>query len=191
METKDAIKRLLADVEAKLGRQLRSPSDFSEFIMRLEREGNCGTMSMSTLKRMWGYVQGYKTVRANTLSVLARFIGFHDWQDYMKMLDDTESSEWHVQPALPLSDLTEGDRVELRWHPCRRVVVRYLGCGEFVVEDSDKAKLHVGDRFTCGGIVCGERLVLTQVMRGTDALGTYVCGKSGGVRAKVLPPSPS
>ena len=33
-------------------------------------------LSVSTLKRLWGYVDGYASVRPSTLDILARFTGF-------------------------------------------------------------------------------------------------------------------
>ena len=49
------------------------------------------TVSTSTLKRIWGYVDGYASIRTVTLDVLARFVGFPDWETFVTDYCETES----------------------------------------------------------------------------------------------------
>jgi hypothetical protein len=87
-----------------------------------------------------------------------------------------------------MSTLAIGDRVEVTWSPGRRIVAQNLGQGRLRVVECLRSKLAVGTTFTCAGIVNGERLTLTQVETpGTEQVLTYVCGKRGGIIAKVLP----
>ena len=48
-------------------------------------------LSVSTLKRLWGYVEGYASVRPSTLDILARFVGFPDWETFVSDYCEVES----------------------------------------------------------------------------------------------------
>jgi hypothetical protein len=77
----ELIARLRQAVERKAGRQIRTPKDFdylSEVIF-----SECHTMvSVSSLKRIWGYVQTDSSPRPSTLDPLTRYVGFADWEDF-------------------------------------------------------------------------------------------------------------
>ena len=48
-------------------------------------------LSASTLKRLWGYVDGYASERPSTLDILARFTGFPDWETFVSDYCEVES----------------------------------------------------------------------------------------------------
>lgn len=181
-EELDALKRA---VEDRFGQVLSTPHDFANLSGQLIEAGN--PLAVSTLKRQWGYVDGYNTVRPSTLNALARYVGCRDWQEFCDTLTDDDSSDFVMGDVVAMNTLAVGDRVEVRWKPGRRIVVQYLGQGRMRVVESERSKLKVGDTFSCAGMVNGERLVLTQVERvGSDQAQTYVCGKHGGIIARRL-----
>ncbi len=68
-------------VEKTVGLPLRTPGDFEMLIGDIhQRTGSL--LSLSTVKRFWGYVdkgrEGYRA-RQTTLDILSQFVGFHDW----------------------------------------------------------------------------------------------------------------
>jgi len=180
----DALKRA---VEENFGQAISAPTDFSR--LRDELTATLGeSLSMSTLKRVWGYVMGYATVRENTLNTLARYVGCRDWKEFCETLEQPDVSSFPTSDAIAMSTLAIGDRVEVTWSPGRRIVAQNLGQGRLRVVECLRSKLAVGTTFTCAGMVNGERLTLTQVETpGTEQVLTYVCGKRGGIIAKVLP----
>ena len=184
--TDKAVARLLEDVKRRYGHEVTGPHDFNELsddIAAITHE----RLSVSTLKRLWGYVEGYDTVRLATLGTLARYVGCRDWTDFCDTFNADDGSEWSTEPVIPISTLRPGDRVEITWQPGRRMVVLYLDQGRFRVVERERCKLAVGDSFSCAGMVCGERLVLTQVEHaGNDQVLTYVCGKKDGIQARKL-----
>ena len=183
-EQSDALKRA---VEDRYGQSLGSPTDFARFCDHLN--SSLGeSLSLSTVKRLWGYVTGYSTVRTSTLNVLSRYVGCRDWRDFCETLTDSDVSSFPMGDVVAMSTLAVGDCVEVTWSPGRRIVVQYIGQGRMRVIESLRSRLTVGSTFSCSGIVSGERLVLTQVeMTGVERAQTYVCGKRGGVTARVLP----
>lgn len=74
--------RLLAEVEQRMGKKLRTPGDFDEMLLRM-RMTTGDSLSLSTIKRVWGYVRSNSNTRLHTLSVLARFAGYEDWDDFL------------------------------------------------------------------------------------------------------------
>lgn len=173
-------------VEDRYGQSINSPTDFAGLCDQLAFALG-ESLSISTVKRVWGYVSGYSSVRLSTLNVLARYVGCRDWREFCDTLSSTDVSGFPTGDVVALSSLGVGDLVEVTWSPGRRIVVQNLGQGRMRVTESQRSKLAVGTTFSCTGFVNGEQLVFTQVERaGTDHSQTYVCGKRGGITARVL-----
>ena len=171
----------------QFGQSMSSPADFARLCDELTVELG-ESLSMSTLKRVWGYVKGYATVRVSTLNTLARYVGCRDWKEFCESLSDPDVSSFQLGDVVAISTLTVGDCVEVTWSPGRRIVAQYLGQGRMRVVENERSKLTEGTTFTCAGIVNGERLTLTQVeTKGSEQSLAYICGKRGGVTACVLP----
>jgi len=92
------VERLKAAVELKCGRKILTPKDFyflSTYIVEQQHE----TVSVSTLKRLWGYIQTSSVPRRSTLNVLSRLLGFPDWDTFclnaqnLGQLDSPTSSQ--------------------------------------------------------------------------------------------------
>lgn len=185
--TRENIEALKRAVEDQYGQSLCSPTDFNGLCDQL-RHTLGESLSMSTVKRVWGYVTGYATVRLSTLNTLSRYVGCHDWQEFCETLDQPDVSSFPSGDVIALSTLKVGDNIEVTWSPGRRIVVQYMGQGRMRVTESLRSKLTVGSTFSCVGMVNGERLTLTQVeIPGTDKALTYVCGRAGGIKARVIP----
>ena len=81
--TDNAVIELLRKaVEQKAGRNMRTPKDF-DFLSHCIFEDCHQMVSSSTLKRIWGYVQSDSTPRSSSLTPLAQYIGYTDWEDYV------------------------------------------------------------------------------------------------------------
>ena len=64
-------------MENSIPRKIKTPTDFT-YLSGIIYERCRETISESTLKRIWGYIDGYDTVRFHTLSILARFVGYNE-----------------------------------------------------------------------------------------------------------------
>ena len=58
-------------VEESVSRKMKTPADF-QFLTGVIQERCRETLGVTTLKRIWGYIDGYDTLRFSTLSLLAR-----------------------------------------------------------------------------------------------------------------------
>lgn len=70
--TTPEIEELKSLVEQKYGKILATTTDFEEFSLYLEKKAS-GTISPSTLKRLYGYVSDNHKPRMVTLDVLSQY----------------------------------------------------------------------------------------------------------------------
>lgn len=182
------IKLLLADVEARLGRGMLSPKDFEHLHGVIENELN-ERVSVSTLKRLWGYSKYLSSPSVSILSTLCRLVGYRDWEDYKARRESgskAPSAEVLSDKITVTTDLAPGDRVRLTWEPQRVCDVVYHGDNEFEVVSSINTGIKTGDWFYCSLIVSGEPLWLSNLRQYGKAPIAYVCGKQGGVQFELM-----
>lgn len=140
-------------------------------------------LSVSTLKRLWGYVDGYASVRPSTLDILARFVGFPDWETFVSdycEVESVQSSHRVVGESLFAKDLSVGDNVEIRWNPNRRLLLNYLGDNMFKITESENAKLKAGGRFLCQCFILNQPLFV-DVLDNEGLTAVFVMGNKGGL----------
>lgn len=179
----EQVQCLCKAIEDTMGRRMQSPKDFEllrdSIYQRLRL-----LVSSSTLKRIWGYLDSQSAPRSSTLNVLARFIGYADYDAFCQASDDG------LLPSNPVvgrhinvqQSLVENDEVTLTWAPGRVCHVRYLGNLQFQVVQSQNTRLQPGDYFQCSLIVEGEPLYLSNLLQNGRMATNYVCGKRGGIR---------
>ena len=175
--------RLKKEIETALGRELRTPKDF-EYLRECIYSRLQIMISRTTLMRIWGYLDEKVIPRESTLSILAQFLGYRNWEEYQQ--NSPSSEEEGSSPVLSrrlnvANDLALGDCLRLTWQPERVCDIRYLGEQRFIVTDSKKTRLKKGDTFECSLIVEGEPLYLDNLRQGTRPPIAYICGKKSGV----------
>ena len=155
---------LRMDVEQEVKRRICTPYDF-EFLAGVVWERLHENISPTTLKRLWGYIDGADTTRRTTLCLLAQFLGFADWETYEASLanrTDIESAAFEGE-GVHIDDLQKGDKVEVTWLPNRRCVFRYEGEAHFIVVEAENAKLHIGDSFDTACFLIGRPMYLDNL----------------------------
>ena len=86
------IERLKASAEQKVGRQMHTPKDF-DYLRDCIYEECHEMVSLSTLKRLWGYDRYEGTPRVSSLNPIARYVGFRDWDDFLHDQSDGDGQE--------------------------------------------------------------------------------------------------
>lgn len=188
MEKDVNIERLKADVEARLQRGMLSPKDFTYLNEVIVNELN-ERVSVSTLKRIWGYSSYNSKPSASILSSLCRLVGYRDWQDYVANRENTsrKPSETVMSDKIMVdTDLEVGAHLRLTWMPQRVCDIEYRGNNEFEVLSSVNTGIKPGDLFDCSLIVSGEPLWLSNLRQFGKAPVAYVCGKLDGIRFEIL-----
>ncbi len=177
--------QLCIDIERALGKELRTPKDFEILHERIYNRLHI-FISATTLKRVWGYLEDGVQSRQGTLDILARFIGFQDYEDY-----ETNASTYkHGLQSSPVmsrklnvdEELKTGDRLRITWHPERVCEVTYLGKLNFRVDNSKNTRIKKGDIFQCSLFIEGEPLYIDNLIQDNQPPVAYVCGKKSGIR---------
>lgn len=176
------IATLCLDIEDATKRKIRTPYDF-EFLsgaiwLRLHEH-----VSPTTLKRLWGYIGGIGRPRRTTLCIMAQFLGYTDWEDYVASLatrTEVESASFNGD-GIHIGDLQQGDRVEVTWLPNRRCVFRYEGDAHFTVLEAANAKLHAGDTFNAACFLLNKPMYIDNLVRGNNPPTSYVAGSRNGL----------
>lgn len=173
---------LRQDIEHEVKRKICTPYDF-EFLAGVIWERLHENISPTTLKRLWGYIDGADTTRRTTLCLLSQFLGYTDWEAYLHALaqrSEVESNAFEGD-GIRTEELTTGDRIEATWLPNRRCVFRYEGSLHFCVESAENSKLHAGDRFDAACFLIGQPMYLDNLLRGNNAPTSYVAGSRSGL----------
>ena len=180
-------KLLKQEVERILGRQLTEARGFeqlSHLLLLHTRE----RLSPTTLKRFWGYLKNEDVqTRPHTLDVLARFVGYKNYEDFGAQTDclDEVQSGIKAEERITSEGLRRGQRLRITWRPDRRIVVRHQGEGRFEIVEAENTKLSVGDTFRCHLMIQHEPLYLDEVMHQGMPPMVYVAGQKDGVVIEV------
>jgi hypothetical protein len=180
----DAIFLLKKEVENKMGFSLKAPTNFNALITRVMNETG-EMLSISTIKRLWGYVNQPSSPRLSTLSILSRFLRFRDFDDFClkKRIYTSVDSEFISLTSGEVKDLRIGDELMLEWKPDRFCRIRYEEEDQFKVVNAINCKLQKNDRFHASFVAVGHPLYATELMRGDECLNDYVAGKNSGLLA--------
>ena len=173
---------LKAAIEAKMGKRLSTPADFTDLVAAIERETG-EHVGITTVKRLWGYIGNDSRMREGTLSVFARFVGYADWTAFcvdVREQGGTDSS-FLTEKQVSASSLAVGDCVEFGWLPDRYCLVRHAGDGSFVVEKAVNCKLHVGDTFRAQLFCLGHPLYVADLVQTDGRHASYVAGERNGL----------
>ncbi len=68
---------LRKDIEQHIGQSLHTPSDFQLLLQQIWEQLHV-VLSLSTIKRLWGYIDSNNRPRLSTLKMLSQFLGYED-----------------------------------------------------------------------------------------------------------------
>ena len=175
---------LLTRVEELFGKRVSTPYDFEALSSSIF--GKTGKrLSISTLKRLWGYVTITNKPSNSTLNILCEYVGCKDYLTYCKDLqvDSSFASRFFSSDCLNTSELEEGKTVTVRWAPDRVVTMKYLGDQKFRVIEQCNSKLEVGDEFEISHIMLNFPLIIPRILRNGEYTASYVAGRQGGINS--------
>jgi len=175
--TKQNLRLLRLKVEEAAHRKMRTPSDFCLLSEKMhKRIGE--TLSVSTLKRIWGYVGGYNSPRLTTLNLLCRYLGYADWEDFETNYcnnPDAENNELLLKDCLFSEDLTPGDLINVAWNPNCHCQFKYLGNWYFIVECCEHTKLQLGEQFRCPFFILHQPLYIDHLTSQDKKAKSKIC----------------
>lgn len=184
MEKIHALKTLIERCNHKLGYAPSSPTEFNELIVSI-RQDTGRTISLSTIKRIWGYIgyDGFPSV--TTLNILAQYNGFKDWNAYLlkgACHSDDEDSGFMEDTVIDAIKLKEGEKLRLKWNNNKSCEIECIAPMRFRINKSHNIKLQEGDTFTFRTISIGMPVFISDILRDTTLLPVYVGAKKGGLQ---------
>ncbi|MCQ2192545.1 MAG: hypothetical protein MJZ23_06750 [Paludibacteraceae bacterium] len=167
-------------IELKSTVTLRTPADFID-LSELIADETGEILSPTTLKRLWGYIEGAGTTRLSTLNILSKYIGFSHWEEFQESLGDDSQSSILPNGGLDVKDLEPNDLIAIEWLPNRKLVVRYCKGLLFEVVSAENSKVKVGDTFECSIFILHEPLYVANLIHGNNEPVPFVMGAKDGL----------
>ena len=174
-QTSPEIHELKKQLEGQLKRKMKTPNDFI-FLSGVIWDRTHETISSTTLKRLWGYIDGADETRSSMLDILSKLLGYQDWDDFLTHMDKSSGSNPVISFHIGIDGLKTGDRVYVSWKPDRRCTFRYLGDAKFVVEQAENSKLKAGDTFSATLFILHEPLYLNNLLQNNNQPVPFVVG---------------
>ena len=141
-------------------------------------------ISLSSIKRLWGYVKydGFPSI--TTLNTLAHYNGFRDWETFR-----TKSSGKYLnQDSSFLNDsvinsemLNIGDHLILSWSFDKQCEIECIAPSRFRIVATNNIKLQPDDTLTLHSVSVGLPLYITHIERNGLSLPAYIGAKKGGI----------
>ena len=174
------MENLKQKIVGKINRTLESPADF-EYLSEQIQKTSGEYLSPTTLKRIFGHIPYDGQLRPSTLSILARYVGYNGWQDYLDK--QHVESGFVATKRISSRELLKGQKISLAWNPDRECLIEYLGEDRFVVLHAKNCKLQVGDQFTTTQFILAQPLTATNVVSVREPLqqDTYIAGAKTGL----------
>lgn len=179
------IKLLCKKIEERYGQPIETTEDFERLSNDI-RDVTKERLSVSTLKRAFGRVASSRRRRDTTLNILAQYIGFRDWKDYLFILKSSigEESDFKAINAIAIDRLAIGEQLKISWLPNREIYVEYLGDKKFIIRKAVNTKLLQGDTIEIELLAPGEPMFISRITRNERFFTGYLAGQLHGVNVE-------
>lgn len=163
-----------------------TPTDFDLLSSDIERRTS-RTLSVSTLKRLWGYVTSATSPSYSTLSVLARYVGWGDWDSFLRRRKEvdalpTRESGFYDNGVIVIDSLAPGARLRLEWESSKMIELEKTAVPfQFRVTTARNVKLLKEDLLEIRGLALARPFFAENCRRRDADLGAY----SGALRSGI------
>lgn len=179
-----ALETLINLTNARLGYAPTTPSEFNELASDIRKETG-RTLSLSSIKRLWGYVRYEGFPSSTTLNTLAIYNGYTSWDSFFSEINRSNSdceSGFLTDSLINADTLKTGDRLQLSWNDDKMCEIECVGELRFRVIMSHNIKLLPGDLFTMHTVSLGHPIYLSNIVRDTLHIPAYYGARQGGLR---------
>lgn len=172
--------RLVKMLAEKSGYDVATPHS----AIRLQRDIELATgerLSVNTIKRITGVLDYDGQLRESTMDIVAQYLDFRSAKELEANLANASSDFRLPFHGIDLTSLQTDTRVEIEWSPGRKIRLRHLSHGHYIVEDSFNSKIKNGDILTLRIAGEGLPLIASEVEREGESLGPYTAAPDMGV----------
>lgn len=147
-------------------------SDFSTLASFIANETK-HTIGVTTLKRLFGYIEDARETNQSTLNIIAQYLGYKSWDLYINSfrIDSTWNDD---QDTIWIENLMIGTKIEVMYlNRCVCfVVIEHDGFKALKVDSANNSSLKIGDIAFIDRLRKGECLEARKVIRGS-VFGSY------------------
>lgn len=168
-------------VEETFGRTPGSPTDFNSLSYQILSKTN-NKIGVSTLKRFWGYIKSDFNATYTTLSLLARYSGYRDWDAFCTQYNGEEDSDFSSARLIIAANLNLNSIIHAEWgseKSLRMKKIKQPNC--FEVMESYNIKLSPHDILHIDTLICGEKFIASDCSRRGACLGIYIGARNEGI----------
>lgn len=138
------------------------------------------------MKCLLGFIADERSPRRSTLDIIARYLDFKDWDTLILENSNNFSSSFEDDRDEYLAYYMRlGQEIVITYPPNRELLLEYLGDNQFRVIMSKNSKLLRGDLLIFTQIIRHYPLLISQVIRDGQNLGSYTAGKMQGIDFKL------
>ena len=167
-------------VEQRWGREVTTPSSIHTLSLHIKSVTG-ETLSLSTIKRVWGKVSWQPVPSETTREILSRYVGYNGWNAFCAAVDGRNSSDF-IGEAIVARNLSVGTVIRLKWYPDRTCALRYDGDNTFTVMNTENSKLREGATLQVSSIADGHPLIVENlIFPGAAEPCGYIAGKTHGI----------
>jgi len=139
-----------------LGGRLRYPSDCEALSVDIESVSG-KTVSVNTLKRIFGFLECVQRPRLSTLDILARYMGYSNWNVFIASLSK-EGESGGDGTFISAEDLCQGSTVTLVFAPSSTLSLKKTSPEKFTVQKSEGTPLKEGEQVRVNSFHAGYPL---------------------------------
>ena len=182
-----ALEALVDITNSNLGYIPSTPAEFNE-LSRMIQQKTGRSISLSSIKRIWGYVryEGFPSV--TTLNTLAMYNEFKDWETFLigNTGDTGEESCFIDDTVINAEDLNVGDKLLLTWDDEKSCEIECIEPLRFRVNASRNIKLEVGDTLSFHSLCIAHPIYICDICRGNISFPAYIGARKGGLSSVSL-----
>lgn len=150
--------------------------------LRHDIEARTGeSLSLNTVKRLLGILSYDSRPREITLYIIARYLGYNDWEQLQNSIQDKISDFNSPVEFIDLKELPADTVVIIKWNPEREIKLRHIKEEKYIILEAVNSKLQKGDVLSLSQIAVGFPFMAREVVREGKSLGNYTSARLEGV----------
>ncbi len=163
---------IIKDIKEKSNLMFDKSADFNALTDEIGKETG-RTIGLTTIKRLFGYIDDDRKTSQYTLNTLALYLGYSDWKEYSisKNLD----SDWNFDTdKVLIAQQTTGTKIHVKYldRIVTFVVTEYDNQKVLRVEKAENSSLKVNDILFVNSLQVGNIIEADKVIRGKN-IGNY------------------
>lgn len=163
---------IIKDIKKKSNLMFDNAADFNVLTEKISKETG-RSIGLTTIKRLFGYIDDDRKTSQYTLNTLALYLGFNDWKEYSdsKNLD----SDWNFDTdKVLIAEQTTGTKIHVKYldRKVTFVVTEYDNQKVLRVERAENSSLKENDILFVNSLQLGKVIEADKVIRG-KTIGNY------------------